>query len=282
MLTKKELKKLRLKSNSVRTNIISMISKSKSGHPAGSLGVVDIMVTLYSKVMKHNSKKTNWKKRDRLVLSPGHVCPALYATLAEENYLKKEELITLRQLGSRLQGHPHRQDLAGIEISTASLGQGLGAAVGMALAAKLNKEKHYIYCISSDGENDEGSVWEAVNAAHKYKLNNLINIIDVNNIQICGYTKDVWPLESFKAKYEAFNWKVMEVNGNNHEQIFNAIEKAKKINSPVCIIDYTIPGKGVSFMEHKYQWHGKAPNEEEKELALKELKEEREEIVKEK
>ncbi|MBT3298017.1 transketolase [archaeon] len=280
MLTKKELKELKLKSNSVRINIIKMISESKSGHPAGSLGIVDILITLYSKLIKHNPKKPNWNKRDRFILSPGHVCPALYATLAEEGYFKKEELITLRKLGSKLQGHPHKEDLQGIELSTASLGQGLGAAVGIALGLKLNKSKNYVYCISSDGEHDEGSVWEAVNAANKYKLNNLINIIDVNNIQICGYTKDVWPLESFKAKYESFNWKVIEINGNNHCQIVSAIEKAKKLNYPVCIVAYTVPGKGVSFMEHKYQWHGKAPNQEEKESALQELEKERELIIK--
>lgn len=280
MLTKRRLKELKLKSNSIRTDVISMISEAKSGHTAGSLGIVDILVSLYSNTLKHNPKKPNWKKRDRLILSPGHVCPALYSTLAGENYFDKKELISLRKLGSKLQGHPHKQDVPGIEFSTASLGQGLGAAVGMALASKLKKEEHYVYCISSDGEHDEGSVWEAVNAAHKYKLNNLINIIDVNNIQICGYTKDVWPLESFKTKYESFNWKVIEINGNDHNQIVNAIEKAKKMNSPVCIIAYTIPGKGVSFMEHKYQWHGKAPNEEEKNLALKELEEERKLIVK--
>jgi transketolase len=275
-----KLKDLQLKANSIRTNIVKMLTEAGSGHPGGSLGLVDIFTALYFDILKHNPKKPNWDQRDRLILSPGHVCPVRYAAMAEVGYFLKTELMTLRKLGTRLQGHPSRQDLPGIELATASLGQGLGAAVGMALAGKLDKKKHTIYCITSDGEHDEGSTWEAVNAAAKYKLGNLINIIDRNNIQISGYTKDVWPLKNLKEKYENFGWKVFEINGHNFKQIISAVEKSKKINQPVCIIAYTIPGKGVSFMEHQFSWHGKTPNAEEAALALKELDEERKRIMK--
>jgi transketolase len=179
-----------------------------------------------------------------------------------------------------LQGHPSRVDIPALELSTASLGQGLGVAVGMALAAKLNKQHHFIYCVSSDGEHDEGSTWEAINAAQKYKLNNIINIIDRNNIQISGSTKDVWSLEPLKEKYQAFNWKVFEINAHNFKQIFTTIKKAKVIDQPVCIITNNTPGKGVSFMENKFEWHGKAPNKEQALRALLELQRERKRLLK--
>jgi len=265
-------KDLKLMANSIREDIIKMLAEAGSGHSAGSLGMADIFTAFYFNLLKHNPRKPLWNKRDRLILSNGHICPARYAVMARTGYFPVKELLTLRKINSRLQGHPSRIDLPALELSTASLGQGLGVSVGMALAAKLKKQKHTVYCISSDGEHDEGSTWEAVNAAHKYQLNNLINIIDRNNIQISGYTKDVWPLESLKERYETYGWKVFEINAHNFKQIISTIKKAKKFNGPVCIIAYTIPGKGVSFMERKYEWHGKAPNPEQAEKALAELK----------
>ncbi len=275
-----DIKKLNLISNTVRTNLVNMFYLAKSGHPAGSLGLVDIFTTLYFNIMKHDPKKPMWDKRDRLILSNGHVCPVRYATMANAGYFPKKELLTLRKIGSKLQGHPSRLDLPALELSTASLGQGLCVAVGMALAAQTDKKKHTIYTITSDGEHDEGSIWEAVAAAHKYKLNNLINIIDCNNIQISGYTQDVWPMQSFKKKYEAFGWEVLEINGHNFKQIISTIKKAQKLKGPVCIVSYNIPGKGISFMENQYKWHGKTPNEEERDLALEELSQERQRLLK--
>lgn len=273
-------KDLQLIANQIRQDIIDMLYHAGSGHSAGSLGMADVFTAFYFNILKQNPKKHLWKKRDRLILSNGHICPARYAAMARRGYFSVKELKTLRKLGSRLQGHPSRVDLPALELSTASLGQGLGAAVGMALAAKLDKRKHTVYCISSDGEHDEGSTWEAVNAAAKWKLNNLINVIDRNNIQISGYTKDVWPLEPLKEKYLAFNWKVFEINAHDFRQIISAVEKAKKIKGPACIIADNIPGKGVSFMENKFEWHGKAPGKEEAVQALLELGKERKRLLK--
>ena len=275
-----KLKDLRLIANYIRHDIIDMLFNAQSGHSGGPLGLVEIFTALYFNILKHDPKKPNWDKRDRLILSPGHVCPVRYAAMAEAGYFKRRELLSLRKLGTRLQGHPSRQDLPGIELATASLGQGLGASVGVALAAKLDKKKHRVYCITSDGEHDEGSTWEAVNAAAKYQLGNLINIIDRNNIQISGHTQDVWPLKNLKERYQAHNWKVFEINGHNFKQIISTVEKAKKLSVPVCIIAYTIPGKGISFMEHQFSWHGKVPKEEEAAIALRELNDERERILK--
>ncbi len=274
------LKDLQLMANQLRQDIIAMLFHAKSGHSAGSLGMTDIFTAFYFRILRHNPKKPLWKNRDRLILSNGHICPTRYAAMSRAGYFLYKELKTLRKLNSRLQGHPSRLDLPALELSTASLGQGLGAAVGMALAAKLNKQHHTVYCISSDGEHDEGSTWEAINAAQKYKLNNIINIIDRNNIQISGYTKDVWPLEPLKEKYLAFNWKVFEINAHNFKQIISTIKKAKTINQPVCIIAYNTPGKGVSFMENKFEWHGKAPNREQTLQALLELGRERKRLLK--
>jgi transketolase len=266
------IKDLRSQAAEIRESIVRMLNAAGSGHPGGSLGLTDIFTALYFNLLNHNPKKPNWNKRDRLILSNGHVCPVRYATMAHSGYFSIKELITLRKIGSRLQGHPSKLDLPGLELSTASLGQGLGAAVGMALAAKLNKKKHHVYCITSDGEHDEGSTWEAVNAASKYKLNNLINIIDRNNIQISGFTQDVWPLESLKKKYESYGWKVIEINGHDFKQIISTVKKAKKFKLPVCIIAYTILGKGVSFMERKPAWHGVVPNDEQMEKAVLEIR----------
>lgn len=264
--------KLKEKANQLRKEILIMLNRAGSGHPASALGLADIFTALYFNILNHDPKNPNWDQRERLILSPGHVVPIRYAAMAESGYFPKEELKTLRKLNSRLQGHPSRVDLPGLELSTASLGQGLGVAVGMALAARLKKQKHKIFCITSDGEHDEGSTWEAINAAHKYKLNNLINIIDRNNIQISGFTQNVWPLESLKEKYQSFGWKVIEINGHDFREIISAVKEAKKSkDKPTCIIAHTLPGKRVSFMENDYHWHGKTPNDEEMKKALEEL-----------
>ncbi|MFH0701233.1 MAG: transketolase [Candidatus Woesearchaeota archaeon] len=267
-----KIKDLQLRANLIRQDLLKMLHAAGSGHTAGPLGLADLFTALYFNLLKHNPKQPQWEKRDRLILSPGHICPIRYATMAHAGYFPVKELITLRKLGTRLQGHPSRLDLPGVELATASLGQGLGVAVGMALAAKLKKQKHKVFCITSDGEHDEGSTWEAVTAAHKYRLDNLINIIDRNQIQISGFTHEVWPLEPLKEKYESFGWKVLEMNGHDFKQILSVIKKAEKVKKQsVCIISHNTPGKGVSFMENNYHWHGKTPNNEELQKALAEL-----------
>ncbi len=282
------LKELQLMANIIRQDIIRMVSEAGSGHPGGALGLADILAALYFNILAHDPKRPTWDKRDRLILSPGHTCPVRYAAMANAGYFPKKELLSLRKLDSKLQGHPSRVDFPALELSTASLGQGLGVAVGMAVAAKLKKytkqehtkqnqikQNHTIYCITSDGEHDEGSTWEAVSAAQKYKLGNLINIIDRNGIQLSGFTKDIWPLEPLRKKYEAYRWKVFEIDGHNMEEIISVINKAKKVNKPTCIIANTILGKGISFMENKHEWHGRAPKGEEVERALGELRKEK-------
>lgn len=259
--------------NTIRRDIIEMLVRAKSGHAAGPLGMADIFTTLYFHVLRHNPEKPQWSERDRLVLSNGHICPVLYATLARAGYFPVSELKTYRQFGTRLQGHPNMNDLPGVENSSGPLGQGYSQAVGMALALRLEGKTSQVYCISSDGEHNEGQVWEAAMAAAKFKLHNLAVIIDRNNIQIDGHTEEVMPLESLKAKYEAFNWHVIEIDGHNFEQIIDACDMAKAVyEKPVAIIAHTVPGKGVDFMQWKYEWHGKAPNEEEAKIALKQLR----------
>jgi transketolase len=250
-----------------------MLVPAKSGHPGGPLGMADIFVTLYFHILRHDPKRPDWSERDRVVVSNGHICPVWYATLAHAGYFPIEELQTYRQLGSRLQGHPNRLELPGIENSSGPLSQGYSTAVGMALALQMEGKNNQVFCISSDGEHNEGQVWEAVMTAAKYKLHNLAVIIDRNNIQIDGHTEDVMPLESLRAKYEAFNWHVIEIDGHNFEQIIEACHMAKAVyEKPVAIIAHTIPGKGVDFMQWKYEWHGKPPTEEEAERALAQLR----------
>lgn len=265
------IKKLQSTANIIRQDIIRMLAKAGSGHAGGSLGMADILTVLYFKILKHSPEQPNNRYRDRLVLSNGHICPVLYATLARAGYFPLVKLKSLRQINSGLEGHPHKSSLPGIETSSGPLGQGISQAVGMALAAKMDKQTHHIFCITSDGEHNEGQVWEAIMTAHKYKLDNLINIIDYNGIQIDGLTKDIMPLNSLRQKYEAFHWQVLEMNGHNIKEIIKTLTKAKTIKKPVAIIAHTILGKGVSFMENQYDWHGKAPSEEEKNKALKEL-----------
>ncbi|MDO8513284.1 MAG: transketolase [bacterium] len=258
-------------SKKIRIEVIKMLAKAGSGHTAGSLDVVDILVSLYFSVLKHDPKKPTWEDRDRFVLSAGHMVPALYAVLAEAGYFSTDRLETLRKLGSPLQGHPHYDLSIGIEASSGPLGQGISVAAGMALAGKIDKQPYHIYCLVSDGEHDEGQLWEAIMFCAKYKLNNLTLIIDRNNIQIDGLTEEIMPLEPLDEKYRAFNWYIEEVDGHNIDQLIKVFEKSKNQNKPTAIIANTIPGKGVSFFERDYHWHGKAPSQEEAALAIKEL-----------
>lgn len=268
-----EISKLEKISNEIRQDIIKMLISAGSGHSAGPLGMADVFTALFFNLMDINPKKPQWEDRDRFVLSNGHVCPVLYATMARAGYFQREELATLRKLGTRLHGHPHNLALPGLENSSGPLGQGLSQAVGMAYAGKMDGKKWRVWAALSDGEHEEGQTWEAVMFAGKNKLNNLTAIIDRNNIQIDGFTENVMPLEPLKAKYEAFNWHVIEVDGHNHRKIIDAGNMAKAIfEKPTVIIAHTIPGKGVDFMEFKYEWHGKPPNPEEGRAALTELR----------
>ena len=264
---------LQLKANDIRVDIINMLVAAGSGHSAGPLDLADIFTALYFEVMQHDPHKPDWEERDRLVLSCGHTCPILYATLAEAGYFPKSELKTLRKLGTRLHGHPHNLALPGIETSSGPLAQGVSQAVGIALAFRMDHKKNRVYLVMSDGEQQEGQVWEAVMLAGKEKLHNLTAIIDRNNIQIDGYTEDVMPLDSLRAKYEAFNWHVLEIDGHNMRAIIDAYREAEAIyEKPTVIIAHTIPGKGVDFMEGKFEWHGKPPKPEEAKEALHELR----------
>ncbi|HEY4499687.1 MAG TPA: transketolase [Candidatus Paceibacterota bacterium] len=269
----KKLKFLEEKANEIRQDIIEMLVEAKSGHSAGPLGMADIFTALYFQVLNHNPKRPDWPERDRLILSNGHICPVRYVAMAHAGYFPIEELLTLRKLNTRLQGHPHRTSLPGVETTSGPLGSGLSQAIGIALAGRLDKKKYRVYCAMSDGEHDAGNVWEAILFAGKNKLNNLTAIVDRNNIQIDGFTETIMPLEPFKAKYEAFNWHVVEIDGHNIEQFIDATNEAKAVyEKPTVIIAHTIPGKGVSFMENDYTWHGKPPNPEEAKRALYELR----------
>jgi transketolase len=276
---KTSAKELNLIANTVRQDIINMLETAGSGHSAGSIGLVEIFTALYFNVMYHDPEKPDWDGRDRMVLSNGHVCPVLYATLANAGYFPKEELVTLRKLGSRLQGHPHRGTLPGIETSSGPLGQGISQAVGMALVSKMEKKRWRVYCVMSDGEHQEGQVWEAMMCAAKYKLGNLTVLIDRNNIQIDGFTEEVMPIEPFVDKYRAFGWHVLEVDGHNIKSIIEACEESRAVfEKPTVIIAHTIPGKGIPFMEFLTEWHGKTPSKEQAEEARRILIEARKDI----
>ncbi len=267
---------LEKKANDIRQSIIEMLLAAGSGHTAGPLGMADVFTALYFGILHHNPLDPKWLERDRVVLSNGHICPVLYATMAHAGYFPVTELLSLRKFGSRLQGHPHREWLPMMETSSGPLGSGLSQAVGMALADRIDRGRssdRYFYCLMSDGELDEGQNWEAIMLAGKEKLRNVIAIVDRNNIQIDGFTEDVMPLESLCAKWESFNWHVQEINGHDFAEIANAVDEAKAIfEKPSVIIAHTIPGKGVSEFERKYEWHGKIPNKEEAIMALKELR----------
>lgn len=268
-----KIKQLEKLANQIRQDVIEMLLEAGSGHSAGPLGMTDIFTALYFHIMRHDSKNPYWEERDRLILSNGHICPVRYAVMARAGYFPIEELNTLRKFGSRLQGHPHRTALPGVETTSGPLGSGLSQAAGMAWAGLLDKKEWRVYCLMSDGEHQEGQLWEAAMWAGKNKLHNLVGLVDRNNIQIDGYTEDIMPLEPFRAKYEAFNWHVIEIDGHNFEEIINACEEAKAIyEKPTIIITHTIPGKGVSFMERNFEWHGKPPNKEEAAMALEELR----------
>lgn len=275
-LSEKKTKELAIKANDIRKSIIEMLLEAKSGHTAGPLGMTDIFTLFYFHILKHDPKNPDWVDRDRVVLSNGHICPVLYATMAHAGYFPVEELKTLRKFSSRLQGHPHREYLPFVENSSGPLGSGLSQAVGMALADKIDQKngERFVYCFMSDGELDEGNSWEGIMLAGKHKLHNLIAIIDRNNIQIEGVTEDIMPLEPLADKWRAFNWHVIEVSGHDFKALNEAVEEAQTIfEKPTVIIAHTIPGKGVKAFERNYKWHGKAPNKEEAAIALKELDE---------
>ena len=265
---------LEKKANDIRVDVIRMLEHAGSGHSAGPLGLADIFTALYFHILKHNPKKPDWGERDILILSNGHCTPVRYVTMAHVGYFPKPEIMTLRQFGSRLQGHPERLRLPGLETTSGPLGSGLSQATGMALALKMDDVKNrWVYVICSDGELDEGNSWEAAMLAAKYNPGNLIAIIDRNNIQLDGPTELVMPLESLKAKWEAFGWFALDINGNDIEAVISAVEMAKAVTEkPVVIIAHTIPGKGVDFMEKDFHWHGIAPDHEQAKKALHELR----------
>ena len=255
-----KIKFLEETANQIRQDIVEMLTEAGSGHTAGPLGMADIFTALYFHILKYDPKNPDWEERDRLVLSNGHICPVRYAVMARAGYFPVEELKTLRKFGTRLQGHPHRTALPGVETTSGPLGSGLSQAVGMAIASKMDKKKFNIYCLMSDGEQEAGQTWEAAMLAGKLKLDNLTALIDRNNIQIDGMTENIMPLEPLRAKYETFNWHVLEINGHNFEEIVNAFETAQGIyEKPVLIIAHTIPGKGISEIEFDYRWHGVPP-----------------------
>jgi len=273
-------KDLELKANEIRTSIIEMLLEAGSGHSAGPLGMADIFTALYFEVMNVNPEKPKWPERDRFVLSCGHICPVLYSTLAHRGYFPRKDLMTLRKFGTKLSGHPHNLAIEGIETSSGPLGQGLSQAVGMALAAKMDNHKWRTYAVLSDGEHDEGQTWEAILFAGKNQLNNLTVIVDRNNIQIDGFTEDIMPLEPFPDKYRAFGWYVLEIDGNNMEEVISSLRHSRAVfEKPTVIIAHTVPGKGVDFMENDYRWHGKPPKADEAKIALKELRTLRGKIV---
>ena len=268
-----KIQELEMKANEARELLIEMLTKAGSGHTAGPLGMADIFTAMYFHVLNHDPKNPMWAERDRLILSNGHITPIRYVVMAMAGYFPVEELKKLRKFGTRLQGHPERERLPGVETTSGPLGSGLGQAAGIAYATRMDKKKFRTYCFMSDGEHDAGATWESVMFIGKNKLSNLTGVIDRNNIQIDGMTENVMPLESLKAKYEAFNWHVLEVDGHNIEEFVDAVEQAKAIyEKPTVIIAHTIPGKGIKEIEFDYNWHGKPPKPEEAAKFLSELR----------
>lgn len=271
---------MKLHANDIRQGIIRSLVAAGSGHSAGPLDMSDVFAALYFHIMHHDPSRPDWPKRDRLVLSCGHITPVRYAAMAYAGYFPTEELLTLRKFGTRLQGHPERVRLPGVETTSGPLGEGLAQGVGMALAAKTDGETWRVYVVTSDAEHQCGLHWEAVLTAAKFKLDNLIAIVDRNVIQIDGSTEEVMPLEPLAEKYRAFNWEVFECNGNDVAAFVEKVERAQRVEGrPSVVIAHTLPGKGVSFMEGDYLWHGKPPNAEQAEIALRELSAERERIL---
>lgn len=284
-LTDEKIKFLEKKANDMRVSIIEMLVSAGSGHSAGPLGMADVFATLYFYILRHKPQDPSWEDRDRLILSNGHIAPVLYAAMAHSGYFPVEELLTLRKFGSRLQGHPHREFLPALENSSGPLGSGLSQAVGMTIADRMDRgpsSDRFFYCLMGDGELNEGQNWEAMMLANKEKLGNLIAIVDRNNIQIDGYTEDIMPLESVSHKFESFGWHTEEIDGHNFAEIVAAIGRAQAVfDGPSVIIARTIPGKGVSYMERDYKWHGnppgteiagEPPKEEQAVIALRELR----------
>ena len=281
---KRSLEDLELQATKIREDIIRSLEAAGSGHSAGPLGLADIFTALYFDILKHDPKDPLWDQRDFLLLSNGHCAPVLYTTLAHAGYFDRKELLTLRKFGSRLQGHPERERLPGVETTSGPLGSGLSQACGIALAMKMNNDHHrWVYCVMGDGEQNEGNIWEAAMLANKYKLHNVIAITDRNNIQIDGTTEYVMPLEDLKAKWESFGWHVIEIDGNSIDAFIDAAAMARAIvEKPVMIIAHTVPGKGVDFMEYDYHWHGipvgiediagAPPKDEQAKVALHELR----------
>ncbi|MBI3396875.1 transketolase [Candidatus Woesebacteria bacterium] len=268
--TVQELEKI---ANDIRKDIIKMLLKAGSGHSAGPLGMADIFTALYFEILNFDPKNPKMPERDRLILSNGHICPVLYATMSKVGYFPEEWLWKLRKLGSPLQGHPERKRLPGLETTSGPLGSGLGQACGYAYGARMDGTHFRIFCVCSDGEHDEGNHWEAVMFAGKNKLSNLTVIVDRNNIQIDGHTEDVMPLEPLEDKYKAFGWHTLHIDGHNFEEIIGAVSHARAVyEKPTVIIAHTIPGKGIDFMENKYEWHGKVPDINQAKLALNELR----------
>lgn len=274
MKHKLTIQELELKANDIREDIIKSLEQAGSGHSAGPLGLADIFAALYFDILKHDPKKPDWDQRDILLLSNGHCVPVQYVAMAEAGYFDKKELMTLRKFGSRLQGHPERKKLPGLENTSGPLGSGLSQAAGMALAMRMNKDHHrWVYVVMGDGEQNEGNVWEAAMLAGKYKLNNIIAITDRNNIQIDGPTESVMPLEDLKGKWESFGWHVIEIDGNNIEAVIDACAMGRAVvEKPIMIIAHTVPGKGVDFMEYDFHWHGMPPNHDQAVVALNELR----------
>ncbi len=274
MITDVQIHDLELKAVAIRESIIEMLVAAGSGHTAGPLGMADIFAAMYFYLLRHDPKNPDWNDRDRLILSNGHIVPVRYAAMAHAGYFPVSELATLRKLGSRLQGHPEREQLPGLENTSGPLGSGLAQAAGMALGLRMDGEKSQrVYCLMSDGELDEGNSWEAIMFAGNQKLHNLTAIIDRNNIQIDGMTEDIMPLEPLADKWRAFNWHVIEIDGHNFREIVDAVNTAKAIvEKPTVIIAHTIPGRGIAEIEGDYKWHGTPPNTEQAGVWLKELR----------
>ncbi|MDO8481776.1 MAG: transketolase [bacterium] len=279
-ISDEKIKQIALKANSIRQTIIEMLVSAGSGHTAGPLGMSDIFAALYFHVLKHDPKNTDWQERDRLILSNGHIVPVRYAAMAHAGYFAIEECLTLRKFGSRLQGHPERERLPGLETTSGPLGSGLSQAAGYAYAARMDGKKFRVYCATSDGEHDEGNTWEGAMFAAKAKLANLTEVIDRNFIQIDGNTEDIMPLEPFADKYRAFGWNVIKIDGNDIRQFIAACEEAENVSDkPTLILALTVPGKGIKSIEGDYLWHGKPPSKDEAVVFLSELRAAREAIL---
>ncbi len=266
------IQELEKKAVEVRKGIIEAVYSGKSGHPGGSLSIADILTVLYFNEMNIDEKNPKWEDRDRLVLSKGHCSPALYSCLANRGFFEVEKLKTFRNINSNLQGHPDMNKVPGVDMTTGSLGQGLSSANGMAIAGKMNNKNYRVYCILGDGEIEEGQIWEAAMASNKYKLDNLCVIVDNNNLQIDGTIEEVMSSYPIDEKFRSFGFEIIKINGHDIDEILKAFEVARNVKGkPTCIIAKTIKGKGISYMENQAGWHGKAPNEEQYNLAMKEL-----------